>query len=57
MKQLKQYLEELFVSPATTLGIGNVSFPSQENVPCGSGDIPNAGFEKKKKKRFKKYKI
>ena len=57
MKQLKQYLEELFVSPATTLGMGNVSFPSQENVPCGSGDIPNAGFGNKKKKRFKRYKI
>lgn len=53
MKQLKQYLEELFVSPATTLGMGNVSFPSQENVPGGSGDIPNVGFEKKKKKRKK----
>lgn len=57
MKQLKQYLEELFVSPATTLGMGNISFPSQENTPGGSGDIPNAGFEKKNKKRFKKYKI
>ena len=57
MKQLKQYLEELFVSPATTLGMGNVSFPSQENVPCGSGDIPNAGLKRKRKKDLRNIKF
>lgn len=53
MKQLKQYLEELFVSPATTLGMGNVSFPSQENVPGGSGDIPNFCLKRRRKKDSK----
>lgn len=58
MKQLKTYLEELFATPATTLGMGNVSFPAQENTPGGSGDVPNAGWStKRKKRRFKRYKI
>ena len=54
MKQLKQYLEELFETPVTTLGMGNVSFPSQENVPDGSGDIPNFCLKRRRKKRFKR---
>jgi len=57
MKDLKQFIkEEIFTTPATTLGMGNINFPT-ETQP-GSGDIPNTGFVKsKRKKRFKRYKI
>ena len=56
MKALRLYLEDIFTTPATTLGMGNINFPT-ETQP-GSGDIPNAGFiQSKRKKRFKRYKI
>ncbi len=65
MKQLTQYLkEEIFTMPATTLGMGNVNFPSQENTSAGSGDVPQpmcidikTGKIYKRKKRFRRYKI
>lgn len=57
MKDLKEYIkEEIFATPANTMGMGNISFPT-ETQP-GSGDIPNAGWDnKKRKKKFKRYKI
>ena len=39
MKRLKIYLEELFATPATTIGMGNVSMPNEPNVQGGSGDV------------------
>ena len=59
MKHLYTYLkEEIFSTPATTIGMGNVNMPSEPNVQGGSGDIPNVGNPlKKKKKKFKRYKI
>lgn len=65
MKRLKIYLEELFATPATTIGMGNVSMPSEPNVQGGSGDVPvcpqcldiKTGKIYKRKKKFKRYKI
>ena len=62
MKSLKQFIKEeiglggVYATPATTLGMGSVNFPT-ETQP-GSGDVPNAGFVKpKRRKKFKRYKI
>lgn len=60
MTDLKQYLEDLFATPANTTGMGNVSIPTEPNVMGGSGDIPQQQtcFKiKKRKKKFKRYKI
>ena len=65
MKRLKIYLEELFATPATTAGMGNVSIPTEPNVQGGSGDVPvspqcidiKTGKIYKRKKKFKRYKI
>jgi len=65
MKRLKIYLEELFATPATTIGMGNVSMSSEPNVQGGSGDVPvcpqcldiKTGKIYKRKKKFKRYKI
>lgn len=37
MKQLKQYLEELFTTPANTIGMGGIISPG--NDTNGSGDL------------------
>lgn len=64
MKHLKQYLEELFATPANTIGMGNPSMPSEPDVQGGSGDIPQplcidikTGKMYKRRKKFKRYKI
>jgi len=58
MKNLKQYLEDLFATPANTTGMGNVSIPTEPDTTGGSGDIPQTCFKiKKRKKRFKRYKV
>jgi len=65
MKRLKIYLEELFATPATTIGMGNVSIPTEPNIQGGSGDISacpqcidiKTGKIYKRKKKFKRYKI
>ena len=58
-RSLYTYLkEEIFATPSTTLGMGNVNIPSEPNITGGSGDIPNCGNPpQKKKKKFKRYKI
>ena len=56
MKNLKQFIkEDIFATPANTMGMGGITFPT-ETTP-GSGDIPNAGEKPKKKKKFKRYKV
>lgn len=65
MKNLKIYLEELFATPETTIGMGNISMPNEPNVQDGSGDIPicpqcldiKTGKVYKRRKKFKRYKI
>ena len=66
MKNIKTYIkEELFANPATTIGMGNVSMPTEPNVQGGSGDVPicpqcidiKTGKIYKRKKKFKRYKI
>ena len=61
MKALRLYLEELFATPANTIGMGNPSMPSEPNVQGGSGDIPtginlktNKIYKKRKKLKIKK---
>ena len=63
MKSIKQYLkEELFSTPMTTTGMGNIQAPT-ENI-CSSGDIPQAmcidiktGKLYKRRKKFRRYRI
>lgn len=64
MKSLKTYLEDLFATPANTIGMGNPSIPTEPNVEGGSGDIPQpmcidikTGKLYKRRKRFRRYKI
>lgn len=65
MKRLKIYLEELFSTPVTTIGMGNVSMPNEPNTQGGSGDVPvcpqcidiKTGKIFKRRKKFKRYKI
>lgn len=61
MKALRLYLEELFATPANTIGMGNPSMPSEPDVQGGSGDIPiginlktNKIYKKRKKLKIKK---
>ena len=56
MKALILYLEELFATPANTVGMGNPSIPSEPNTIGGSGDIPYPLCKYDKKKRKKKIK-
>ena len=53
MKALQLYLEEIFTTPANTLGMGNPSMPSEPDVQGGSGDIP-IGINLKTNKIYKK---
>lgn len=66
MKDLKEYIKEevmtggSYTTPSNTLGMGNMSLPTDTTV--GSGDIPQCldirtGKIYKKRKRFKRYKI
>lgn len=62
MKSLKLYLEELFATPMNTIGMGNVTAPTETNV--GSGDIPQpmcidikTGKLYKRRKKLKRYKL
>ena len=65
MKNLKEFIkEEIFATPANTLGMGNPSMPTEPNMQGGSGDIPQplcidikTGKLYKRRKRFKRYKI
>lgn len=59
MKHLKHYIEEeLYATPANTIGMGNPSMPALPDTPgeltndenVGSGDIPNVKRKKKSKK-------
>ncbi len=64
MKDLRKYFEDLFATPANTMGMGGITAPT-DTTP-GSGDIP-MGISKpskqnlkdyiKKKKKFKRYNI
>ena len=63
MKDLKQFIkEEIFATPANTMGMGNLSAPT--DTQPGSGDIPQplcidikTGKTYKRRKKFKRYKI
>lgn len=59
MKDFKTYLEDLYATPANTMGMGNIAMPTDSTV--GSGDIPLSlpvYIKKlKKRKKFKRYKI
>ena len=63
MKNLKTYLqEELFATPQNTIGIGNISAPT--NTQPGSGDIPQpmcidirTGKIYKRRKKLHRYKL
>lgn len=61
MKDLKEYIkEEIFATPANTIGMGGITFPNG-NTP-GSGDIPTCidiqtGKMYKRRKKFKRYKV
>lgn len=63
MKSFKKYLkEELFSTPMNTIGMGNISAPSETTT--GSGDIPTpicidikTGKIYKRHKKFRRYKI
>ena len=40
MKNLKEFIkEDIFATPANTMGMGNPSMPAEPNVQGGSGDI------------------
>ena len=54
MKSLKECIDAALATPANTVGMGGITFPT-ETTP-GSGDIPNAGEKRKKKKKFNRYK-
>lgn len=61
MKSLINFIkEEIFSTPGSTLGMGNMSLPT--DIQPGSGDIPQCidiktGKIYKRKKKFKRYKI
>lgn len=64
MKDLKEFIkEEIFATPANTMGMGNMTLPTDTQL--GSGDIPvtpqcidiRTGKIYKRKKKFKRYKI
>lgn len=65
MKDLKKYIkEEIFATPANTIGMGGITAPSMDNSEPGSGDIPNTmcidiktGKLYKRRKKFRRYKI
>ena len=65
MKNLKDWLmEDLYATPANTMGMGNISMPSMDNTKVGSGDIPQpicidvkTGKLYKRRKKFRRYKI
>lgn len=64
MKSLTEFIkEDIFATPANTMGIGNMTLPTDNQL--GSGDIPvtpqcldiKTGKIYKRKKKFKRYKI
>ena len=63
MKSLVNYIkEEIFATPANTIGMGNPSAPTDTQV--GSGEVPQplcidikTGKLYKRRKKFKRYKI
>lgn len=61
MKSLVNFIkEEIFSTPGSTLGMGNMTLPTDTQL--GSGDIPQCldiktGKIYKRKKKFKRYKI
>lgn len=64
MKDIRQYLqEELFATPANTMGMGNPTMPTEPNTLGGSGDMGlccidvKTGKMYKRRKKFKRYKI
>ncbi len=60
MKSLKKYLEQLFVTPLCTTGLGNPAAQSMDGTVDGSGDIITpvciAGKAHKLKQKKKKHK-
>ena len=63
MKSLVNFIkEDIFATPANTMGMGNMTLPT--DTQPGSGDIPQplcidikTGKLYKRKKKFKRYKI
>ena len=63
MKSLVQFIkEDIFATPANTIGMGNPSAPTDTQV--GSGEVPQplcidikTGKLYKRRKKFKRYKI
>ena len=52
MKNLIEYFEDLFATPANTMGMGGITAPT-DTTP-GSGDIP-MGISKTNKQNLKDY--
>ena len=64
MKNLKDFIEEdLFATPANTIGMGNITMPTEPNVQGGSGDMGlccldiKTGKMYKRRKKFRRYNI
>ena len=56
MRNLRDYIEEdLFSTPMNTIGMGDIVLPSDDQI--GSGDVSFFYNKRKRKKKFKRYKI
>lgn len=65
MKSLRLYIQEdLFATPANTIGVRNPNMSSEPNINDGSGDTLhplcidiNTGKQYRHRKKFRRYKI
>ena len=56
MKDLKEFIkEEEFTTPSNTIGMGDIVLPSDDQI--GSDDVSFFYNKRKRKKKFKRYKI